>query len=189
VVYLFRKYGLDATRDVIVQSLQKSDAKTGLSALASKQVDAISYPSPAGLQAEDAGLGTRFICLEASRNDLPDLQGLTNCVIYGRDGENDVMTTKPTAVRGFIRAIAQAHTFLRSNPDQAKVFLGSYLKLKGTMLNQVYQDLASSFPADPRITREQYQRAVTFHKDGGLITGARYDSMVAASVIDDALKH
>jgi ABC-type nitrate/sulfonate/bicarbonate transport system substrate-binding protein len=167
-------------------NLGGSKVAAGLAALRNSSVDAISFPAPAGLQAERQGIGQRFISSQASRSDVPTLRGLVNCILYARQ---DTIDAKPKAVKAFIRTIAQAHAFIQKHPDEAKVFLGHYLKLDQQTANLVAEELLPSFPTTPTINEVGYNAATTFHVDGGLLAiKPRYTTIVATRTIQSALQ-
>jgi ABC-type nitrate/sulfonate/bicarbonate transport system substrate-binding protein len=185
LVYLFRQQGLDAKKELQIESLGGSKPANALAALRNGSVDAVCFPAPAGLQAELAGIGQRLISSQEGRSDVPALRGLVNCILYAKQ---DTITAKPNAVMAFIRAIAQAQAFLQKHPDQAKILLGQYLKLDQQTTKLVAQDLMPSFPATPTISKAGYDAATTFHVDGGLLAiKPRYEAIVDTTTMTRAL--
>jgi NitT/TauT family transport system substrate-binding protein len=187
LIYLFRLQGLDARKETVINYFNVSDTAVGLAALRTERVDAISYPAPTGLLAEREGIGERLI----RSSEIAALRGVTNCVLYAKKG---VLESKPKAVQAFIRAIAGAELFIRQHPEQAKIELSRYLSQNPKTqqdqptVDAIFETMAPSFAASPRIDPKGFEAAAAFHVKGGLLAIIpRYSSIVATHTIDTAL--
>jgi ABC-type nitrate/sulfonate/bicarbonate transport system substrate-binding protein len=186
LVYLFRQQlGLDAHTDAQLENLGGSNTTYGLAALQNNSVDAIAFPSPAGQEAQLKGLGTMVISADTNRTDIPALHGLINCVLYAKQS---VIEAKPKAMEAFIRALAQAETFLRRSSAQSLVLLQKYLNVDKSTTRLIAEALMASFPATPTISQQAYNEATQFHVDDGLLADPPlYSSLADASTIQQAL--
>ncbi|WP_165423698.1 ABC transporter substrate-binding protein [Ktedonosporobacter rubrisoli] len=183
MIYLFRIYGYDVKRDAILVNLGGTET-AALAALSTGRVDAISFFSPAGQEAEAAGIGDLFI--SPDRGDIPAMQGQLHGVFYTKQ---TVIDTKPKAVLAFIRAIAQAEDFIQKQPDQAMGLLEKYLHLRDMQVTRpVFDAIGPTFAQNPQISQKAYDEANEFHLKAGLIAIALpYKDMVATDTIKKAL--
>jgi NitT/TauT family transport system substrate-binding protein len=182
VVYLFRIFGYDASRDAHLINVGSTNAAM-LAALSSGRVDAISYFPPGGQSAEIRGIGNIYI--SPVRGDIPAMRGQVHCVFYTRQA---VIDSKPQAVWAFIRAIAQAEAFIHQNQAQSILLLQKDLKLDLKTTKAVFAVTLPIIPESPQIDQQGYNAANQFHVEAGLITIALpYKDMVATSTIDTAL--
>ena len=182
LTYLFKTNGYNVQKDATLVNLGGS-ASGALAALSSGRVDAISYFSPAGQQAEAQGVGDIFI--SPYGGDVPTMQGAVHGVIYARQS---VINAKPKAVQAFIRAIGQAETFIHKNPDQATTLLQKFLGLNAQITQSVFKATEPILAQTPQISQQGYNVAAQFHVQAGLIKSApSYDTMVATSTINQAL--
>src|SRR5579885_172674 len=181
MTYLFRQQGLDAQKDVTKVSVT-ADIATDLAALRTGRVDAVVVSAPGGTQAEVQGFGDTFI--SPVRGDVPSMQGQLFGVSYIKQS---VINAKPKAVQAFIRAMAQAESFIQNNPDQAKALLGKYLQLDPKTLDLAWNATKAAMPPSPQITQQSYDTANQFHVKAGLIAIAlAYKDLVASDTIDKA---
>lgn len=182
LTFLFRQQGLDAQKDVVKVNVG-ADIATDLAALQSGRIDAVAVSAPGGEEAEAQGFGDTFI--SPVRGDVPSMQGQLFGVAYAKQ---NVINAKPKAVQAFIRAIAQAETFIQNHPDQTTALLGKYLKLDQKTLNISWSATKSSIPLTPQIDLEAYDTANQFHVKAGLIAIALpYNDLVATDIIHNAL--
>ena len=182
LTYLFRLYGYSDKRDATLVNLGGTET-AALAALSNDRVDAVSFFSPLGQEAENAGTGDIFI--SPDRGDVPEMEGQLHGVFYTKQS---VIDAKPKAVQAFIRGIAQAEAFIHNNPSQAKVLLGKYLGQNPQVTDAVFAATQSIYPSSPVIDQKAYDEANQFHVKAGLIAVALpYKDMVAASTIQSAL--
>ncbi|HLZ61944.1 MAG TPA: ABC transporter substrate-binding protein [Ktedonosporobacter sp.] len=182
VTYLFRQQGLDAQKDVTKVSVGAATA-ADLAALQSGRIDAVVVGAPGGVQAELQGIGDTFI--SPVRGDIPSMQGQLFGVIYLKQS---VIDAKPKAVQAFVRAIAQAETFIQNNPDQVIVLLQKYLKLDQKTVSAAWSAAKPSMPLTPQISQQGYETANQFHVKAGLMAvSLAYNDLVATDTINKAL--
>lgn len=182
LTYLFRLIGLDASKETTQVSLGSNNA-AALQHLKAGSVDALSFFSPIGQTAEAEGTGNIYI--SPVRGDIPSLTGDVHGLIYARQSTID---SKPQAIAAYIRAVAQAETFIQNNPDQAKVLLKSYLGYSADIANAVYLANQSAIAKTPVITEQEYNTAGQFHVKAGLVTLIpSYTKLVATETIQAAL--
>lgn len=184
LVYLFRQYGLDSDRDATKVNLGNVTPVSALAALSSGRVDAVSWPTPAGQEAEVQGIGDLFI--SPVKGDIPRMQGMIYGVLYTTQ---QVIDAKPKAVQALIRAFAQAEAWIEKNPAQVATLLQKYLQLDKQTTNTVAQAAMSSVPQTLQIDKQAYETANQFHVKAGLIAIALgYNDLVATETINNALK-
>lgn len=182
LIYLFRQQGLDAKRDATLVNLGSANL-AALSALKAGRVDALSFFSPLGQEAEAEQIGT--ILISPVRGDIPALQGDVHGVFYTKQ---QVIDSKPQAVQAFIRAVAQAEAYIHDQPTSALTLLEKYLKLKEPTAKAVLDAMGPVLATSPQISQQAYQVAAQFHVQSGLISVALpYKSIIAESTIDSAL--
>ena len=182
VTYLFKTNGYNVQKDATLVNLGGS-ASGALAALSSGRVDAISFFSPAGQQAEAQGVGD--ILISPYGGDVPAMQGAVHGVIYAKQS---VITAKPKAVQAFIRAIGQAEAFIHNNPGQTTTLLQKYLGLSPQITQNVFTAMSPILAQNPQISQQGYNVAAQFHVQAGLIKSApSYNTMVATSTINQAL--
>ncbi|SRR5579884_2563110 len=182
VIYLFRSFGYDAQKDATLVNIGNTN-KAPLMALKSGRVDAVSFFPPAGQMAELQSIGNIFISPGAG--DVPAMRGQIHCLFYAR---KSVIDAKPHAVQAFIRAIAQAETFIHKNTAQATVLLQKDLGLDKKSLKPVFAAVVRDIPQNPQVTHQGYEAANQYHVQAGLIAIALpYDDMVATDTINNAL--
>jgi NitT/TauT family transport system substrate-binding protein len=182
LIYLFRQQGMDAHKDATLVNLG-SDQPAALAALRSGRVDALSFFSPIGQIVEAQGIGDLFI--SPDNGDVPALRGDVHGLFYTRQA---VIDSKPRAVAAFIRAVAQAESYIQSQPAKAKVLLSKYLKLGKSVSNAVYAATSPVWAKDPQINQSSYNVAAKFHVQAGLISVApTYNALVATNTTDTAL--
>lgn len=182
LTYLFKLYGYSDKRDATLVNLGGAET-AALAALSSGRVDAVSFFSPLGQEAEAAGAGDIFI--SPDRGDVPGMEGQLHGVFYAKQS---VITAKPKAAQAFIRGIAQAEAFIHNNPSQTMVLLGKYLGQDQQVTKAVFAATQSIYPSSPVIDQKAYDEANQFHVKAGLIAAALpYKNMVATSTIQSAL--
>jgi NitT/TauT family transport system substrate-binding protein len=183
LTYLFRQYGLNAAKDSTLVIVGGTPA-AALAALRAGRVDALSYFAPAGQEVVAQGIGDMFI--SPMRGDVPAMDGQLHGVIYTKQS---VINAKPKAVAAFIRAIAQAETFIHNNPTQATALLQKYTNLKNqALVKAIFAALVPIIPQTPQIGQQAYSTANQFHVQAGLIANALpFKNMVASSTIQNAL--
>ncbi len=92
------------------------------------------------------------------------------------------------AIAAYIRAIAQAETFIQGHPAEAKVLLNDYLNLGQTVTDAMYAVAAPDFAKSPQISQGEYNVAAQFHLKAGLIKAIPpYNQFVAVNTINCAL--
>ncbi len=183
VIYLFKSFGYDAQKDATLVNVGSSNTAP-LAALNAGRVDAVSFFPPAGQEAETQGIGSIFI--SPTRGDVPTMRGQLHCLVYARQ---NVIDTKPKAVQAFIRAIAQAETFIHKNTAQATMLLQKDLHLDQKTIGPVFAATVQVIPQSPQISLQGYNTAAQYHLKAGLIKQApAYSDMVATNTIDSALK-
>ena len=182
VTYLFRQQGLDSQKDVTKVNLT-ADIPTNIAALQAGRVDATVVAAPGGELAQVQNVGD--ILISPVRGDVPAMQGQLFGIAFAKQSTID---SKPKAVQAFIRAIAQAETFIQKNPAQATALLGKYLKLNQKALNASWNATKSSMPTTPQISQQAYDTANQFHVKAGLIAvELAYNDLVAVDTINKAL--
>lgn len=182
LTYLFRQQGLDDQKTLTKVNLG-STPSTGLAALQSGRVDAISFAVPTGAMAEAQGFGDIFI--SPDRGDIPELQGFSYGIFYTRQQTIDA---KPQAIQAFIRAIANAEDYIHKNPAKATTMLGTFLKLNKQTNNVIAPTALSIMPQNPQISQQGYEAANQFHVKAGLIAvPLAYKDLVATDTIAKAL--
>ncbi|WP_207229581.1 ABC transporter substrate-binding protein [Ktedonosporobacter rubrisoli] len=182
IVYLFKMYGFDAQRDATLVNVGGTTA-AGLAALANGSVDVLSFPAPAGPEAEVRGIGSIFI--SPVRGDIPAMVDQSYGVLFLKQS---VIDAKPKAVQAFIRALAQAQEWIRRNPKRAKELLGKYLKLDQKNMDAVASLAMPSMAATPQISRQAFNTANEFHVKAGLLAvGPHYEDLVDSTLIHRAL--
>lgn len=184
LIYLLRRFGdNDYTKAITEVNLGSITPQTAQAALMSGRVDAVSWPVPAGQQAQKEGWGTLFI--SPLLGDVPELAGMAYGVVYTT---TQVMAAKPGAIAALIRAFAQAETFIHAHPLQATAMLATFLKLDPRTTSVLARTALASIPASPQIDQHAYGVADQFHLKAGLIAIALpYTDLVAASTITEAL--
>ncbi|QBD81971.1 ABC transporter substrate-binding protein [Ktedonosporobacter rubrisoli] len=184
VTYLLKQQGFSDQRDVTKVFLGSTSALTGLGALAQGRVDAISFAVPAGQVVQAKGIGDIFI--SPVRGDVPPMQGQLYGVVFAKQ---QVITSKPKAIQAFIRALAQAETWIHKNPNQARALLATYLKLDPNTTNTIWSATLPSMPMTPQISQQAFETADQFHVDAGLIAlKLSYNDLVDADTMNNALK-
>jgi NitT/TauT family transport system substrate-binding protein len=183
LTYLFRQYGMSDSKETTLV-IVGGTTTAALASLRSGRVDAVSFFAPTGQVAEAQGIGDIFI--SPMRGDVPAMNGQLHGVIYAKQS---VINAKPKAIAAFIRAIAQAETFIRNNPAQATVLLGKYLGIKNqALVKTIFAVMLPVIPQTPQISQQAYNTANQFHVQAGLIAIALpYKDMVAESTIQNAL--
>jgi NitT/TauT family transport system substrate-binding protein len=182
LTYLFRQQGLDASKVTTQVSLGSSSA-TALAALESGAVDALSFLPPIGQLAEAKGVGD--ILISPMRGDIPGLKNDVHGVFYTKQSTID---SKPEAIAAYIRAIAQAESFIQDNPVQAKAHLNTYLALGPSVTDAIYAEFGPDMAKTPQIDQSSYNVAGQFHVNAGLISIIpSYSELVANNTIDGAL--
>jgi NitT/TauT family transport system substrate-binding protein len=182
VIYLFKKQGLNAQRDAVLVNLGSANT-AALAALKAGRVDALSFFSPLGQQAEATGAGT--ILISPVRGDVPAIINDVHGAFYTRQS---VIDAKADAVEAFIRAVALAEAYIHDHPDKALVLLGTYLKLDQATTRAVFTAMSPVLAPNPQISQQAYNIAAQFHVQAGLISVAPpYNTIVATSTIKSAL--
>jgi NitT/TauT family transport system substrate-binding protein len=182
LIYLFRQQGMDVHKDATLVNLG-SNEKAALAALRSNRVDALSFFSPIGQVVEAQGMGDIFI--SPDNGDVPALRGDVHGLFYTKES---VIETKPKAVAAFIRAVAQAESYIQSHPTQAEVLLNNYLKLGKKVSNAVYAATSPVWAKNPSVSQSSYNVAARFHTQAGLISIApTYNDLVATDTTNAAL--
>ncbi|QBD83795.1 ABC transporter substrate-binding protein [Ktedonosporobacter rubrisoli] len=182
LIYLFRQQGLDAKRDATLVNLGSNNL-SAIAAMKAGHVDALSFFSPVGQQAEAEGIGT--ILISPIRGDVPALANDVHGAFYTKQS---VIDNKKQAVQAFIRAIAQAESYIHEQQDKALVLMQKYLKLNQATTKAVFTAIGPVFAQSPQIDQRAYEVAAQFHVQAGLISAAiSYDNIVAASTIKSSL--
>jgi NitT/TauT family transport system substrate-binding protein len=182
MTYLFKLAGLNVKKDAVLVNLG-SDNTAVLGALSTGRVDALSFFAPIGQAVEAKGLGD--ILISPNRGDLPGLTGQLEGIFYTRQS---VIDAKKPAIEAFIRAIAQAKTYILNNPAKALVLLNNYLQLGQDVAQATWKALQAIMGQGPEVSEQAYNTAVRFHEQAGLITTApAYNSLIATSTIASAL--
>lgn len=182
LTYLFKLEGMNASTDATQVSLG-ANSIAALTALQTGRVDALSFFAPFGQVAVAKGAGD--ILISPIRGDVPQLVGDVQGIFYTKQS---VITAQPQVVAGYIRAIAQAETFIHANPTQTKALLTKYLGLAPNIVNAIYQANAPVIATSPQISQAAYAIAGQFHLRAGLITQIPpFNQIVAASTITNAL--
>jgi NitT/TauT family transport system substrate-binding protein len=182
LTYLFKLEGMDVQKDATLESLGSNNA-AALAALHMGRVDALSFFSPIGQVAQTQGIGDIFI--SPDNGDVPGLKGDVHGLFYTRQS---VIDAKPKAVQAFIRAVAQAESYIQANPDKAKVLLSGYLKYGPKVTTAVYTATSPVWAKTPLLSQSSYNVASQFHIQAGLIKSAPpYDNLVATSVINQSI--
>lgn len=182
VMYLFKREGLDPQKDVTIVPVGVNSTG-GLAALKNGTVDALSFFTPTAQQAAAQGLGDVFI--SPLRGDVPEMQGQVQGVFYTKQ---QVINAKPQAVQAFIRAIAQAETFIHTNQAQTAVLLASFLKIPLAKAKPLLTLLLPAQAQTPVIDQQGYDAANQFHVKAGLISvPLPYKNLVATDTMNKAL--
>lgn len=182
LTYLFKQEGMDVQKDAILESLGSNNA-SALAALHNNRVDALSFFSPIGQAAEAQGIGDIFI--SPDNGDVPGLKGDVHGIFYTRQS---IIDAKSKAVHAFIKAVAQAESYIQANPARAQVLLNGYLKLGEKVTSAVYAATSPVWAKDPQLSQSSYNVASQFHIQAGLIKSApAYNDLVATSVISQSI--
>lgn len=182
MIYLMRTRGYDAQHDVTLVNVG-SDPSAGLAALSAGRVDALSFPVPVGQQAEARGLGDIYI--SPDRGDVPAMRGQVHCVFYAR---MQLINAKPKAVQAFIRAMAEAETYIHKNQAASRALMKSYFKMDQKTADAIFDAVLPVTPETPEIGLQGYNAANQFHVKAGLIAIALpYKDVVASDTISQAL--
>ncbi len=182
VIYLFRQQGLNARKDAVLVNLGSNNLAV-MGALRAGRVDALSFFSPVGQQAEAEGTGT--IMISPIKGDMPGLMGCLYGAFYTRQS---VIDAKPKAIQAFIRALALSEAYIHEQPTKALALLQKYLKLNQETTQAVFTAMRPIMATSPRINQQAYDIITKFHVQAGLITVALpYNSIIAANTINSAL--
>ncbi len=182
ITYLFRQQGLNVLKDATKVNLGAA-ITTDLAALQAGRVDAIVVAAPGGEIAEAQGFGA--ILISPGRGDVPAMQGQLFELAFTKQ---QVIDSKPQAVQAFIRALAQADTFIQNHPDQALTLLEQYLHLKPKTAVTAWNAVKASIPQSPQISQTAYDTANQFEVKAGLLAIALpYKDLVASDTINKAL--
>ncbi|HTW84409.1 MAG TPA: ABC transporter substrate-binding protein [Candidatus Sulfotelmatobacter sp.] len=185
VKYLLETQKIDPTRDVQLINVGANIASV-LAALRTNRIDAVSFAWPLGQQAQVEGIGETLI--SPARGDVPAMDHQMHGVIYATQ---DVIDHKREAIEGFIRGYARACSTIINEPVKAREVLTSfYPGMEPRALELTFQVFRlRAVPSSPIPDRQGYEKAIKFHLAEGLITQEYpYDSLVAKSVIEDALR-
>ncbi|MEV6342855.1 ABC transporter substrate-binding protein [Actinoplanes sp. NPDC051851] len=183
VKYLFKKGGMDATKDAELVNLG-SDASAALGALSQRRVDALSFPQPVGQLAVAAGAGRLYISVAAG--DVPEIKSATHGVILTTQS---VLDAKSDAVAAFLRGIAKAEALVHSDATGTGELLSGYQEtMKPETVQSLVPILQQEIPESPLPPEEGYTASATFHQATGLITEVPpYSTIVPTTWINSAL--
>jgi NitT/TauT family transport system substrate-binding protein len=182
VVYLLKREGLNPQKDVNLVPVGTTSAD-GLAALKNGTVDALSFFTPTAQLAAAQGIGDVFI--SPLRGDVPEMVGQVQGVFYTKQS---VINAKPQAVEAFIRAIAQAETFIQTHQVETANLLATFLKITPTKAKTLLTLLLPTQAKTPVIDQQGYDAANQFHVKAGLISVALpYKDLVATDTINKAL--
>jgi ABC-type nitrate/sulfonate/bicarbonate transport system substrate-binding protein len=185
VVYLFKRAGMDTTRDATLVNVGTDQAAI-IQQLKTGRLDAVSFAWPLTMVAEAQNVGKALI--SPAGGDVPSMRGQVHGVMYASDAE---LGKKQPAVVEFVKAIARAEAFIHHDSGRARDLLKQY---DAQLDDKIIAALAAAYypvlPETPRIARDAYDRALNFHRFTGYAgpTGNGYDDVIDAQVIDVALK-
>lgn len=185
LVYLFKRAGLDTTRDATLVNVG-TDQVAILQSLKAGRIDAVSFAWPLTMVAEAQDIGKALI--SPAGGDVPSMRGQVHGVMYASDA---TLAKKRQGVVDFAKAIARAEAFIHRDRNAARTLLKEYDK---QLDDKIITALAAAYypilPQDPRISRDAYEKALNFHRFTGYAgpTGNAYDEVIDGAVIDAALK-
>ena len=163
VMYMLKKGGLDATRDVTV--LAMGGTAPMLAALRARQIDAIAISPPAAETAAAEDLA--MIVISLSRGDMPELGTIAyDTLVTSRD----YAQKNPDVVRRMVRAIGRASNFVLDHPDETRdIMLRAFDKTPPAVMASVIDNIRHAFARDARQTEEMWRNAVIFNLEAGKI--------------------
>jgi ABC-type nitrate/sulfonate/bicarbonate transport system substrate-binding protein len=165
--YLFSQVGM-TTRDITLVNLGGSGTGA-VAALKSHRVDALDFPQPVAQEVEAQKAGSTFI--SPARGDIPALTGQTHGAVIALTKD---IKAKPEAFKRFVKAIADAETYIH-DPSHAAAVKSEFASYAGiqdkTALDAALKVMLSEIPTTPMVTQQGYRAAVDFHVKGGLISG------------------
>lgn len=165
--YLFSQVGMTTT-DITLVNLGGSGTGA-VAALKTHRVDALDFPQPVGQEVEAAKAGSIYI--SPARGDIPALNGQAHGAVLALTSD---IQKKPEAFKRFVRAMADAESFIHGSSNAAKVrsLFATYAGIQDqTTLDGVYQIMMKEIPSTPVMSPEGYAAAVEFHQKAGLISG------------------
>ncbi len=164
VSYLFRLFGLNATKDAVLVSVG-NNVSAAVSALKAGRVDALSFYKPVGEAIQTQGLGHIFI--SPLRGDVPQMQGQLNSVFYAKAS---LIRAKPNTIKALVRALAMALAFIQKYPDQAIKILQKYTHIDDKTAAAAAQNLRSSYATTPIVNEQGYNVTASFDIQAGLLS-------------------
>ncbi len=182
ITYLFKQQGLDSQKDIVKVSIGAS-APTVIATLKAGRVDGAIFGITGVTTAQLQGIADPFI--SPVSGDVPGMQGQLFSILYSKQSVIDV---KPKAVQAFIRALAQADTFIQKNPDQIMPLLQQYVQLDQQTSQILWATTRASMPETPVVSQQAYNTANQFQVKAGLIAAPiAYNDLVATDTISKAL--
>jgi ABC-type nitrate/sulfonate/bicarbonate transport system substrate-binding protein len=185
LVYLFKRAGMDTTRDATLVNVGTDQAAI-VQALKSGRIDAVSFAWPLSMVAEAEGVAKPLI--SPAGGDVPSMRGQVHGVMYASEA---TLGKKQQPVVEFVKAIARAEAFIHRDRNAASNLLKEYDK---QLDDKIIAALAAAYypvlPQTPAISRDAYERALNFHRFTGYAAPSdnAYADIVDANVIQLALK-
>jgi len=183
--YMFSGVGM-TTQDITLVNLGGSGAGA-VAALKTHRVDALDFPQPVAQEvvANDAG----SIYISPARGDIPALKGQAHGAVMALNSD---IEKKPEAFKRFVKALADAETFIHDPAQSQKVqsLFADYAGIQDKKtLQAVYEIMLKEIPSTPVMTAQGYAAAVNFHQTAGLIKGTppSYDTATSSNLAGRAL--
>ena len=144
---VLNKYGLEASRDLVLLSLGSTSAR--LNALITGSVDAAVLPIPFNFNAQEAGF--RELLSFASQG----LTLLTGSIV----AREKTLETDSALVEKFMRAILKGHLYVRDNRSGTIPILARNIRVKEELAAKIY-DLVKPAMAENGIVSEGLQKSI-----------------------------
>lgn len=183
--YMFSDLGM-TTQDITLVNLGGSGSGA-VAALKTHRVDALDFPQPVAQEVVANGAGSIYI--SPARGDIPALKGQAHGAVMALNSD---IEKKPEAFKRFVRALADAETFIHDPAQSQKVqsMFADYAGIQDkATLQAVYEIMQKEIPSTPVMSEQGYAAAVNFHQTAGLIKGTppSYDAATSNNLAGRAL--
>ena len=185
VEYLLRMQGLDPQRDVELVNIG-ADQGSILTTLKTGRIDAVSFAWPLSMLAQTNNIGKPYIM--PAEGDVPSMREQIQGVIYVKP---DMLTRRPDAVVGFVRAIARAERLLHRNTSLARTLLKQYDNaLSDPAIDLLLAAYLPVLPQEADIAANSYEKALQFHRLTGFAgpSGNNYADVVDTTTLLKAMR-
>jgi len=180
--FVARKGGLDPERDIQILPIVGSAI---LAALEQKRIDGFAYSSPLADTAV-VKQGARTLFSFASGDYSPLAGQLSISMVCSRDW----LEKDPEGSAATLRAIWRAMRLMRTNAAEAKAAAKkAFPALEDSIFNAAFDTNSKAFPDNPRLSKEQMEEAIAFHKaTGGAPFAAKIEDTFTNAAVDRATK-